>query len=224
MKYKNYNSGTAFKDLFINCVIAFLLLLVIVLSVVSPDKNKKNVEAKAEFIITVTWPSDFDDDVDTYLEDPQHNTIYYLAKENGLSHLDRDDLGHSNDVIETHLGTVTYDENREIATLRGIMKGEYTLVVHCYRRNKKENDKPIPVTVQIDKINPFSTVLIKSVILEKKGDQETVCRFTLNAKGEVVEMNTLPKSIEEMGVPGNSAYEYEYEEDYEEDYEVEDDF
>lgn len=51
----------------------------------------------------------------------------------------------------------------EIVTLRGIVPGEYVINVHMYMR--RDPSPTTLVTVQLDKINPFSTIMIKRVSL-----------------------------------------------------------
>ena len=50
-----------------------------------------------EFLITVFWPDNLEDDVDIYVEDPAGNLVWFKSREPGLMHLDRDDLGKRND-------------------------------------------------------------------------------------------------------------------------------
>ena len=107
-------------------------------------------------------------------------------------HLDRDDLGNSNDRIQTELGMVEYDDNREMVTIRGIISGQYVVNIHAY---SKREGIPVPVLVTIEKINPFSTIVSKTITLNEPGQEETVCRFILNSNGDVVSINELPKSF-----------------------------
>ena len=113
----------------------------------------------------------------------------------------------------TPYGPVTYNENQEIITIRGIIPGEYVLNVHMYHKSttgeyynygyeeggdKKPpaEDKPTVVTIKIEKMNPtVKLILIKKVTLEKNGDEKTVTRFTLDKDGEIKNLNDLPKAI-----------------------------
>lgn len=174
-------------------LLAFVAMFILSFAMINVTKNSKTFESKAEFIITVTWPNDFDDDIDVYLQDPEKHLVMFRRKEDGLMHLDRDDLGFTNDVIETINGPIKYDENREIVTIRGIISGEYTLNLHAYRKKDK---RPVPVTVKIDKINPsFKTVFSKQITISSEGEEKTVTRFTLDKKGDLVSVNTLQKSL-----------------------------
>tara|TARA_R110000751_G_scaffold50766_3_gene111915 strand:- start:3167 stop:3775 length:609 start_codon:yes stop_codon:yes gene_type:complete len=190
---RKYHADTAFLDLLFNSLIGFVALFFLAYMLINPEqKESKNVEAKAEFIITVDWPQEYDDDIDVYVEDPEGHLVSFRRREDGLMHLDRDDLGHRNDTIETQFGTVKYGENREIVTIRGIIPGEYVVNIHAY---KKEGSEPIPVTVVLDKINPFSTVVREVVEIRITGDEKTAFRFVLDKDGDVKSFNKLKKSL-----------------------------
>ncbi len=172
-------------DVLWNMLIFFIFMWVI--QVVKPEeKQKKQVEIKAEFIIAVEWPVGNNDDVDVYLEDPVGNLIFYQKKDAGLMHMDRDDLGSVNDRIKTDQGWVEYHENKELITIRGIIPGEYILNVHMFSKRDKN---PIIVTITMTKLNPHSIVFLKTVELVTHGDEKTVARFTMDGKGKVVSLS-----------------------------------
>ena len=85
--------STVFHDLLFNSLMVFVCLFVVVLISINIQKQDNNTETKAEFIITVEWPTESNDDVDSYLQDPLGNIVYFRRREDGLMHLDRDDLG-----------------------------------------------------------------------------------------------------------------------------------
>ena len=196
---RKYHADTAFLDLLFNSLIGFVALFFLAYMLINPEqKESKNVEAKAEFIITVDWPQEYDDDIDVYVEDPEGHLVSFRRREDGLMHLDRDDLGHRNDTIETQFGTVKYGENREIVTIRGIIPGEYVVNIHAY---KKEGSEPIPVTVVLDKINPFFTVVREVVEIRTTGDEKTAFRFVLDKDGNIKSFNKLKKSLMPVNMP-----------------------
>jgi hypothetical protein len=188
---RNYDAATSFLDLLFNTLLGFVALFALSFIMMNTEKSKKDIEAKAEFIIIVTWPDDYDDDVDTYVEDPEGNLIYYNSREKGLMHLDRDDIGQQNDTIKTSDGEIKFKDNREIATLRNIVPGEYTVNIHMYRKN---DVRATPVTIQIDKINPYSIVTNKVLDL-KSAEEKTVIRFTVDANGNVAEVSNAGISL-----------------------------
>ena len=194
---RNYHTNLAFLDLLFNTLLAFAAFFVLALVLINPAKQENNTEAKAEFMIVVEWPSDLDDDVDIYVEDPSGNLVAFMRREEGLMHLDRDDLGHRNDSVLTDFGIIEYKENRELVTLRGISKGEYVVNVHMYM--KRSNTIEVPVTIKLEKLNPYKTVTIKSVILKATGDEKTAFRFRLSEQGKVLDINELPKKLAVKG-------------------------
>ena len=194
---RNYHTNLSFLDLLFNTLLCFAALFALSFVLINPSKKKNNVRMKAEFMITTTWPRDLDDDVDMYVEDPQGNLVAFMRREDGLMHLDRDDLGHRNDSIDTEWGVIEFKDNREIVTIRGTVPGEYVVNVHMYM--KRSAVVEVPVTIQLDKINPYSTVTIKEVILRISGDEGTAFRFTLNKDGDVIDINQLKKSLISQG-------------------------
>ena len=197
---RNYHTNLSFLDLLFNTLLCFAALFVLSFVLINPSKKKNNVKMKAEFMITVTWPSDLDDDVDVYVEDPAGNLVAFMRREEGLMRLDRDDLGRCNDIVNTPFGPIEHKDNREIVTLRGIISGEYVVNVHMYMKRSKAAE--VPVTIQLDKINPYSTITIKEAVLKITGDEETAFRFVLDKDGKVTDVNILKKSlIQEQEVP-----------------------
>tara|TARA_Y100000593_G_C4300288_1_gene332977 strand:- start:1496 stop:2101 length:606 start_codon:yes stop_codon:yes gene_type:complete len=194
---RNYHTNLAFLDLLFNTLLAFAAFFVLAIVLINPTKQENNTETKAEFMVVVEWPSDLDDDVDTYVEDPSGNLVAFMRREEGLMHLDRDDLGHRNDSVLTEFGVIEYTENRELVTLRGIAKGEYIVNVHLYM--KRSTATEIPVVIKLEKLNPYKTVTIKRVVLRVTGDEETAFRFTLDNEGKVVDVNELPKKLAVKG-------------------------
>jgi len=189
---RNYHTNLAFLDLLFNTLLCFAALFSLAFILINPSQKNKTVDAKAEFIITVIWPSEMDDDVDTYVEDPEGNLIAFNRREQGLMHLDRDDTGISFDTIATDFGLIEYKENREMVTIRGYVPGEYVVNVHMYT---KREDKETPVTIILEKINPYKVVTGRNVVLKLKGDEKTAFRFTVNDEGKVIQTNQLEKGL-----------------------------
>ena len=196
---RNYHTSLSFLDLLFNTVLCFAALFALSFILINPSKQDKNVEVKAEFISTVTWPNDLNNDVDTYVEDPQGRLVAFMRREEGLMHLDRDDVGKFNDILSTPFGDVEYNENREVVTLRGTIEGEYVVNVHMYMQRSEQS--PTPVRIQLDKINPFQIVTVKDVVLDITGSEKTAFRFTVDKEGEVSDVNELPKTLTTETVP-----------------------
>lgn len=196
MKRSKLGVFVSFTDM--SLLLAFLFICVAGLEIIfmAPKVEKqKKVDAKAEFIITMEWANESDDDVDIYLEDPIGNLSFFRAREVGLMHLDRDDLGSKNDTIQLADGTLyEVKENRETLTIRGIIPGEYTLNAHMYlRKDKGEKTK---VKIKMVKVNPVvKVVMIKEIELCQSGDEITAFRFKLDKAGDITDINFLQKEL-----------------------------
>ena len=83
-----YHSNVSFLDLLFNLVVGFVMLFIIAFLLIRPIAENKQIEQKAEYIISVTWPKEFHDDVDTWLQDPAEQILSFRQKEIGLMHLD----------------------------------------------------------------------------------------------------------------------------------------
>ena len=188
------NDSTPFVDLLFNLLLGYAFLFLISFLLIQPILKKAEVHTQAEYIITVTWPLDNADDVDTWLEDPLGNIVYFKNKEAGLAHLDRDDLGHQNDFVYLADGTaVTYPYNQEITTIRGFIGGEWTLNLHMY---SKKEQTPTIARVTVDKLNPkLKTIVAKNICLEENGEEVTVVRLEMGSNGDILAMNNMPKTL-----------------------------
>ena len=110
-------------------------------------------------------------------------------------HLDRDDQGMTNDSIIINGREVSNPLNQEVVTIRGFAAGEYTVNVHYY---DSKGNKPVEANVSVVKVNPRAEVVFYGTVqLPRKGDERTACRIILGSNGEVLSVNTLPKSIVE---------------------------
>ena len=116
-----------FTDLLFNGLLGFAFMFAIAFMLIKPTPEEAKIDPDAEFIITVSWPDEHPDDIDTYVEDPQGNIVWYHIREAGLMHLDRDDRGNFKDTIVLDGEKIRNPLNQETITLRGIAKGEYVV-------------------------------------------------------------------------------------------------
>jgi hypothetical protein len=183
-KQKKYGSDTSFLDLLFNSLLAFVgFFMLSLLLIKQENEDTPSPTPKIEFMITVTWPNTSNDDVDSWLVDPLDNIIYFNHREEGLMHLDRDDLGLKNDTITLPNGKkFEYRENREVVSIRGVVPGEYIFNIHMFTKREPYG---CPVTVKLEKMNPFKTITVKEVNLLDGGDEKTVFRFKVNKMGDV---------------------------------------
>ena len=189
----NHQLSDPFTDLLFNTLLGFTLLFFIAIIFMNPIAKLGNVNFKAEYIITVSWPEDQPDDIDLWVQDPYQETVSYLRKEAGWLNLDRDDRGDLNDTVMINGKKVVHPINQEVVTIRGIISGEYIVNLHYYQTT---SNKPVRTVVKIEKVNPvLRLVFIDQLVLNKLDDEKTVLRFELDANGEIVSMNQLPKVL-----------------------------
>jgi len=191
--YRQTESQDAFTDLLFNALLGFVFMFVAAFSLMGDPTKSGNVENKAEILITVRWADRHPDDVDTLVEDPQGNLVWYHNRDTGLMHLDRDDRGLFQDRIMLDGVEVSNPINQETVTLRALKPGEYVVNVLHYQSNYK---KPLPVSVKVEKLNPRVTLIYYGIReLTGVGDEQTAVRFTIGANGEVIGTNELKKSL-----------------------------
>lgn len=183
-----------FYDMLFNMLIAFVFCFIIALLAMNPKALKAgDIPAKAEFIITVSWPDNNPNDLDTWVQDPAGDLVWFRAREAGLMHLDRDDRGLANDTIVVNGKQIVNPLNQEVVTLRGIAPGEYTVNIQYY---ETKNGEPVEATVSLVKVNPRAEVVYYgTATLARKGDEATALRFTVLPDGTVNNINTLPKTL-----------------------------
>lgn len=176
-----------FTDILFNALLGFAVMVFIAFALIKPDAQAGAVDIKAEFIITVTWPDRSPDDVDTYVEDPLGNIVWYHVMQKCFMSLDRDDRGNYLDTITVNGKEVLDPLNQESVSIRRNIPGEY--VVNVYKFTDSTH-QPDPVTIKVEKINPkVSVVYYGQVVLTHKGDERTAVRFSIDADGNVTGTN-----------------------------------
>ena len=182
-----------FTDILFNALLGFTLLVFSAFGVINPAATSGLIDSKAELIITTTWPDDNDDDIDTYVQDPTGNVIWYHSMAQGLVTLDRDDRGNYLDEVTVNGETIHIALNQETVTVRGVLPGDYVVNVYHYTNPTQQ---AVPVTVKVEKVNPkLSVIYYDTVLLTGKGDEQTVVRFTMDKDGAISNINTVPVSL-----------------------------
>jgi hypothetical protein len=197
-----------FYDMLFNMLIAFVFLFIVALIAMNPKALKAgDVPAKAEYLLTVAWPDNDPNDIDTWVQSPAGEVVWYRGREAGLMHMDRDDRGASNDTVEVNGRRYVNPINQEVVTLRGIQSGEYVVNAHYFETGKgtpgapppppdARAGQPVPVTLTLVKVNPRAELAYQGqATLAKPGDEATLLRFTIAPDGSVGSLNTLPKRL-----------------------------
>ena len=183
-----------FYDMLFNLLIAFVFCFIVALLAMNPKAVKAgDVPAKAEFIITLSWPDWNPNDIDAWVQGPSGELVWFRSREAALMHLDRDDRGLSNDTIEVNGKKIVNPLNQEVVTIRGIAPGEYVVNANYY---ESIDLRPVEVTVSVVKVNPRAEVVYYGQqTLGRKGDEATMVRFNVLPDGGVGNVNTLAKRL-----------------------------
>lgn len=182
-----------FTDLLFNALLGITFLFFIAIMFMNPIAKKGNVQLKAEYMITVSWPEQRPDDVDIWVQDPRGEILSYLRKDAGSLHLDRDDQGNVTDTVVIDGKEVVYPVNQEIVTLRGLVAGEYIVNLYYYENRSQQ---PVDITVKVEKVNPsLSVKFYDTITLEDQDVEKTALRFTLGGDGEFIGFNRNPRML-----------------------------
>ena len=182
-----------FTDLLFNALLTFTFLFLIALLLMNPTAKTGIINPKAEFMITVSWPDHSPDDIDTWVEGPKGQMIWFKRPQEGLMHLDRDDRGAVNDMQLIDGKEIINPLNQEIVSIRGRPSGEFVVNIHYYR---SQTLQAIPVTVYLAEVNPTLKVLhYATTTLQREGEERTAVRFSITPQGQVTAINTLQKSL-----------------------------
>ncbi len=182
-----------FTDLLFNALLIFTFLFLVTLLFLNPPAKSGIIDPKAEFLLTISWPDNDPNDIDTWVEGPDSKTIWFKKPQDGLMHLDRDDRGQSNDMQLVNGKEIINPLNQEVVTIRGRTPGEYIVNLHYYH---SENRREVPVTVYLAEVNPALKVLhYATTTLSREGEEKTVVRFSITEGGKIQGINDLQKSI-----------------------------
>lgn len=194
-------AGYAWVAPFDLLVCLLLIFLVLALTAQPTTPTPPTIDTLGVYAVTTAWGDGSNDDVDLYLADPADNISYFGAMDVGLMHLEVDDLGtRASGTFDNAGKRVVVLPNHERIVIRGAVPGEYVVNVQMYG---KADPKPTPVVVTLWRLRGNDVeVTTRTVTLRADGDHQTAFRFTLDAKGNVSNINTLDKDIVTPTVTG----------------------
>ena len=188
-----YGSNLSFNDVLFNALLGFVVLFVLALLLINPITKKSDIPAKAEILITLEWDDMASDDIDIWVQGPTGVPISFQNKNNGVMHLDRDDLGKSSDYMWIDGERIVIRLNREVVTMRGIAPGDYYINLHVYSKNSQT--APTKYTLTLLDVNPYREVYVMQGELTKRGEIVRLPGFTLDKEGVVTDVWTSDKIV-----------------------------
>jgi len=199
MKYNRtyHGNNISFIDMLFNIIIVFVLLFFISILLMNPVSKKNDIEAKADLLVTMTWPDDNPHDIDLWIKPPVGRVIGFTNRENSYLFLDRDDLGISNNFTIINEKKVPISIRREVMTFRGKEPGRYVANVQFFLakdpngRQAMYDGVPVPVVIELVQINPVYKILArKEVILTMVREEKTAFSFIIR-DDNVTEIDTI---------------------------------
>ena len=184
LKSRRKAGNLAFNDLLFNVLVGFVMLFVIAFLLINPITKKNDVPSKAEYLSILEWDDNAPDDVDLWIQRNNERPTGFSSKVNAPVHLDRDDLGHSNDrVIIDGQQKIIYS-NIETTTIRGNAQGDYYVAVHFY----SQRSEVVNYKVTVMKVNPFKQIYSIPGQLTSSREIQRLPGFSVDKDGKITEV------------------------------------
>lgn len=185
-----HGSNLSFIDMLFNLVLGFCLLFFIAFLMMNPISQEKKIESKAEILIVMTWPDKSPHDIDLWTLSPELKPIGFPRRESEYIHLERDDLGLTNDTVTTPDGKQQFIYlNQEVITIRSKQPGRYVVNIQWYSAkpilaedgSQQPLDlSPVPVKVQLIQVNPtYRVVSVRDLVLDQVKEEKTAFAFDI---------------------------------------------
>ena len=160
-------------------------LLLVVYVLINPPiiEARSAIQTPGRWVVITTWEAS-DNDVDTWLQQPDGRKVWWRNPRSPIAHLEQDDLGINDDDPKAM--------NRERVVVRTVQAGEHIVALHCFACY----DLPITVTVALWRLQGADKrVYSLRRVLLLNGQEETAFRFVLDESGVLQKMNRLPAQI-----------------------------
>lgn len=163
-----------YRDFQFSLIVLFMAIAV--LATIVP-KTKANSNSQDALHITMRWDKKSNSDVDLWVKSPNDYPVGYSHLTGKYCELHRDDLGRNLDLVS---------RNRERTYCRSAPAGEYIVNAMLYRSYDLVFPVKVTVTVRIKRHGFYKRILRRTVNLTYAGQQKTLFRFSLTAKGLLV--------------------------------------
>ncbi len=173
----------------------FSIFIISTLLLGDPKAGKK-IDETSQLMITMVWGDNSADDMDLWIQDPQHQQIGFNHRQNSFISLDHDDLGNGENYIMVNGVKQEIHHNEEITRIQKMEPGHYVVNVMFYSRKEDPqthimSSGPQPVTVTLLQVNPAYSVLFKRTFtIANQYQQETAFSFDITPDGQVDDFTT----------------------------------
>ena len=178
MFHHRYSSSFGFIDLLFNLLVGFVFLFFIAYILINPVARQGIITPPDKLIITAEWTKASIADIDLWMMDPTGAILSFQNKVLPGSHLEKDDLGATNDTVWINGEKVVNPVNSETIHVQTLQPGTYYISVHLY--NDRQEKGPHTTKVKIRTIDPYRTIIEKEVTFEKFGQEIGIVSFKVN--------------------------------------------
>jgi hypothetical protein len=190
--------GTAFRDVFGNLMLYFIVMYILLPHQPQPElpKQKAEVESQGQLIVEATWPPGMNVDIDTWVQHPMGaNAVGWSNPGDINCNLLRDDLG-ARPTIDP------VQENREQIQCRKYVEGEYRVNLNYYRG--VEYNVPVKVVVRLWTNVPggaggMTTIYDGTVQMRAEGFEDTLIHWYVDSAGSIIAKDKDFKSVRTSG-------------------------
>tara|TARA_B100001057_G_scaffold340989_1_gene341807 strand:+ start:3372 stop:4007 length:636 start_codon:yes stop_codon:yes gene_type:complete len=187
MESPRYKSTFGFIDLLFNLLVGFVFLFFIAYVLINPIAKQGIITPPDKIIIEARWTKASIADIDLWMMDPAQQILSFQNKTIPGAHLEKDDLGASNDTVWVNGKKVTNPNNNEVIHIQTLQPGTYYVSVHMY--NNRTEKGPHKVTVKIRSLDPYRTLVEKEVILKKYGQEIGIVSFKVSETNSVYDVD-----------------------------------
>jgi hypothetical protein len=176
----------AYRDLLIALLVVFMAMAA--LALVAATKATRAGVTQGDLVITIDWRGSPAADVDAWVLAPGDAPVGFHHPSDAHCNLLRDDLGRDLDPASMA---------QEEVVCRAAPAGEYVVDAMLYQLHSATLPVGVAATVLRISGGGVETLLTKRETLTSEGEQATIWRFTLDAKGHLVpgSVNDLPMAL-----------------------------
>lgn len=176
-------------------VVLLMLFLALFMAALAKIQEVNPVQTQNDqrngLIVAVSWPQG-DTDVDLWLDGPgETRPVGYSNKSGLLWSLIRDDLGTIAD---------SFPANYEDAVTRGVVAGDYTANLHCYRCPVLPVLVSIEITLRVNQGADIVRVWAGQVTLYKDGQEITALHFHMDDAGRISNIDSVFRPLRSRGI------------------------
>lgn len=185
---KGLDTKTALTDVITILASYFIMMFIVAFLYMNPVAKTKEIDSVDRFMIKLEWDINNKSDYDLWVQDPSGAKVGYSNKNGRATYLDRDDLGHANDILVIDGVKYTFEMNRETTFIRQALEGKYFVSVHLFARN---GEPPATVTVTLIDIRNGARILMEKKLTNFENREEKFAfSFNINERKFVDDIDT----------------------------------